>query len=349
MKKILKFTLFCALTAGLMASCDPTGETEQGLGTPTGLTVGTVTETSAELSWTAVENAVKYQVALDEGEPVDVPTASYQATGLADNTTYSWKVRAVNGDITGNWSESSQFTTPEIIIPVVLPPTDLAATEITDATAILTWKHSSADSHEVIVNDGDPVTVTTTKYEATGLTPVSVCTWKVRSCKGGIWSEWRTGEEFTTGEVAIYLGTLTNFYYMELYPNHDNRVDAWLITVLGEGVSISGGRYMGNGWVFLTQMNAPKGTGTPMFDGVYRIDGSHSPLTAVIGYINTESVHAGTWALRIRNNAIYESTAVMDGTLTSTYSDGEYTILVEGMDIIEHIPIKGTLKGAPAN
>lgn len=85
------------------------------LATPTGLTVGALTTTTAELSWTGVTNASKYQVTVTPaagGTANTYTTASttQTATGLTAETAYTWTVQAL-GDATYCDSEAATGTT----------------------------------------------------------------------------------------------------------------------------------------------------------------------------------------------------------------------------------------------
>ncbi len=82
-------------------------------------------------------------------------------------------------------------------------PTNLAYSGVTISSATLTWQHVDADAHEIIVGDGEAVPLTEPTYTATGLTPNTEYTWKVRSAKEGLWSNWTDGEAFTTEVVPV--------------------------------------------------------------------------------------------------------------------------------------------------
>lgn len=76
-----------------------------GPGIPTGLTAGTITDTSVPLSWTAVSGATSYKVYRD-GTLLSSPTGtSYTASGLTAGTSYSFQVSAVNS--TGESAKST--------------------------------------------------------------------------------------------------------------------------------------------------------------------------------------------------------------------------------------------------
>jgi hypothetical protein len=207
MKIKLQIPGLLALVFGLAVSCGPDTKTpEPVLNDPAGLTVGTLTATSAELSWTGVETAEKYNVEIGGMDAVEVAEAAYEATGLTAETEYTWRVQAVKGDLKSKWVSGKSFTTPEDGTeepPVTPAPTKLVVSQRTATGAHLSWRHADADTHEVVINDGQAVEVAEQSYQAVELTPETEYTWKVRSCKDGVWSQWAEGTPFTTLKVEV--------------------------------------------------------------------------------------------------------------------------------------------------
>ncbi len=196
---------------------------KEDLPAPAGLTVGTVTATTAALAWTAVTGAEKYNLSVNEGTPIEVVAASYLAEGLTAATDYTWKVQAVKGDIVSEWSADSGFRTLAEAVSGT-PPTNLKVTGVTDKSAILSWEHADVGAiHEVVINDGAAIEVASIGYNAVGLTPETRYTWKVRSkIEGGQWSEWVDGPEFTTSadigdSTRLVSGKVTEWYGDEYY------------------------------------------------------------------------------------------------------------------------------------
>ncbi len=198
MKKLVQCAGLCALMFGLAISCAPDDVLPDTLATPTGLTVETLTDTAAGLSWTAVNGAEKYYVVLNDGDVFETAEAAYEATGLTPETEYVWKVQAVKGTSGSKWSEPSNFKTTEEVIAV---PTGLQATDITHISAKLTWSDASAERYEVVIGDKSAIEVTEPGYEVINLTPETAYTWKVRAGKYGRWSEWSEPGQFTSGIV----------------------------------------------------------------------------------------------------------------------------------------------------
>ncbi|MFC5905710.1 PHB depolymerase family esterase [Streptacidiphilus monticola] len=85
------------------------GGTGTGLPAPAGLTVGSVTDTSAALSWQSVSGAASYAVYRDGGRVGTTTGTGYTDTGLTAGTGYSWTVAAV--DSSGNVGAQSATVT----------------------------------------------------------------------------------------------------------------------------------------------------------------------------------------------------------------------------------------------
>jgi hypothetical protein len=88
-------------------------------GTPASLSAGSITQTSAVLSWGAAANATSYNVsyktssATTYSTPVSVTGTSYSLSGLTAGTTYNWKVSATCASGTSP-EASSTFTTSSV-------------------------------------------------------------------------------------------------------------------------------------------------------------------------------------------------------------------------------------------
>ena len=83
--------------------------------TPTGLSVSSITTSSASLSWNAATGATSYDVQLRQQggawSTSNTTGTSVNATGLAAGTTYEWQVRANNANGSSSYSSISSFTT----------------------------------------------------------------------------------------------------------------------------------------------------------------------------------------------------------------------------------------------
>ena len=75
------------------------------VGTPVALDPDPVAEDGFTARWTAVRDADYYQIQLN-GLLYETEDASYTFTGLSPETLYSYKVRAITGDMAGEWSNT---------------------------------------------------------------------------------------------------------------------------------------------------------------------------------------------------------------------------------------------------
>jgi|GEM_PF-1635253 len=172
--------------------------------TPTGLTTGTVTTTTAGFSWDAQgSNGFEYVLNQNAGNPASgtaITGTTYNATALIPGVTYNMHLRTDCGG--GNFSPWTDvvFTT---VAPCVAP-TGLAAAGTTATTSNLSWDAQGSNGFEYVVdeNAADPsaagTATTATTYNATALTPLTTYYLHVRvDCGGGNLSPWTT-LSFTT-------------------------------------------------------------------------------------------------------------------------------------------------------
>ena len=133
------------------------------------IAAGAVTETTVELSWSAVDGATSYNVYVGEAAAVSVKETTYTATDLTPATEYTFTVTAVNEGGESSASNLVKVTT-EALTP--LAPV-AAATKVTDTEITLAWEAvAKATSYNVYVGEAtEAVSVKETTYTATGLTP----------------------------------------------------------------------------------------------------------------------------------------------------------------------------------
>ncbi|MBS1587304.1 MAG: fibronectin type III domain-containing protein, partial [Bacteroidetes bacterium] len=169
---------------------------------PTGLAAGSITTTTANLSWNSVATALNYEYIVDQSPstPAVAGTVTtnlfYNATGLTPATTYYLHVRAN----CGNPNYSAWVTISFITLTPCSSPTGLASNNITTTSADLSWNTvATALNYEYIVDQSPATpatsgTVTTNLfYNATGLTPSTTYYLHVRAnCGTPNYSAWVT-------------------------------------------------------------------------------------------------------------------------------------------------------------
>jgi hypothetical protein len=113
MKKISRLYGISLALCGLICffSCDK-NETET-LAVPTNLTVSSIIDKSAVLSWTS--DATSFEIKV--GNQTYTSSAnSYALENLTPNTTYSWSVKAVKEDISSEWVNGPDFVTERVVV-----------------------------------------------------------------------------------------------------------------------------------------------------------------------------------------------------------------------------------------
>ena len=157
--------------------------------TPTGLSASAVSSSQINLSWTASTDNVGvtgyrvYRAATLLATLGAVTT--YQNTGLAASTSYSYTVQAI--DAAGNasaQSASASATTqaaPDTQAPSV--PTGLAGTAVSATQINLTWNASTDNvavtGYQVYLNDALIASTTVTSFQHTGLTAGTTYNYRV--------------------------------------------------------------------------------------------------------------------------------------------------------------------------
>jgi hypothetical protein len=165
------------------------------------------------LYWTPVEEADKYQFQIDDDPAFNTPEMDQETTepffaspdflpGLADSTTYNWRVRAWNQLGWGDWSDVGQFRATDAPIgnssPDLLSPPNGAGNYPQPIELI--WGDVAGASHYEVTVDDEPSFLSpevqrysaTTSYSVSGLTESTTYNWRVlprNNCGAGLHSE----------------------------------------------------------------------------------------------------------------------------------------------------------------
>jgi photosystem II stability/assembly factor-like uncharacterized protein len=174
------------------------------------------------LSWSPVTNAASYVVQYSTSSTFGTytertsTTTSLSLTGLAYNTLYYWRVKAVNGGVTGGWSNRS-FTTVQLTLsePTLSSPSN-GATGVS-VSPNLSWLSVANATGYIIqystVSDFTTNTETTSTSTSKSLSGLSYSTtyyWRVKATNGSIQGPWSGARSFTTQALTLSVPSLVS-------------------------------------------------------------------------------------------------------------------------------------------
>jgi hypothetical protein len=151
--------------------------------------------TSYEINWSLTADFVIADVA-------EISSNTHTVTGLLNDTTYYWRVRAKNGAIVSEWASVYSFSTG-IEVPQLLSPT-LGEINIDLNEVDLTWNNIDNVTYKVQLSanvDFNPAfssTTSTNVFTASDLEHFQDYYWRVQSLYGDYTSDWSTVSQFKT-------------------------------------------------------------------------------------------------------------------------------------------------------
>jgi hypothetical protein len=305
---------------------------------PSGLSVTATTVSSVSLAWldnSSVETGFLVEKSTDRITYTTATTTaanatSYTVTGLVQNTTYAFRVKAV--------FEGDELSLPTLVVSATttaeLPPTSLRITAATTTTMALAWTDNSVETgFEVYKSQDNSVfsLVTTTAsnattYTATGLSSGTLYYFKVRAVVSGpantAYSNTTSG---TTLEAASVPIAPTNLTVLSIT---DSRLAfQWFDNSINElGFKIEGSDD-NETFVQLAISKIPSFTDTGLAGGVtryYRVraynDAGNSSYTNTLTMTTLTAVPAAPSALLISD--VTTTTVVLGWTDNSTNETG---------------------------
>ncbi len=158
--------------------------------TPADLTVSNVTETTADLTWTASTDNIGvtgYDIYQGNTKITTVATTNYSVTGLIAATNYTFYVKAI--DEAGNVSTASNTIgiTTQSAIDSIAPtaPNNLVVSNVTETTSDLAWTASTDNiavtGYDIYKGTTKIATVTTTSYNVTSLIAATNYTFSIKA------------------------------------------------------------------------------------------------------------------------------------------------------------------------
>lgn len=188
------------------------------------------------LQWNTVTNANTYtlQVSTESNFGTFIYNGSTSASSqyienMTCETTYFWRVRASNLEVTSAWSQVWQFTTEDCPIvpldaPILVSPSNQSL-NVDNTSITFTWSEvSNALSYSIEISEGNEFinlvfnsTTTQTTAEVTSLVCNTTYFWRVKAMNSETESEWSEVWQFTTTDcTGIEADGLTHF---AIYPN----------------------------------------------------------------------------------------------------------------------------------
>ncbi|WP_176329808.1 Calx-beta domain-containing protein [Thioflexithrix psekupsensis] len=176
------FTLLARNAAGSSSSVTASATTQAcpPPTAPSDLTVTAQTVNSLTLSWTdnssdetgfVIERETSTAGVFSEVTTVSTGVVTATDTGLTCNTPYKYRVKAVRGAVSSDYSDVVTGTTSTCPTTVPANPTDLTSSDITANSVKLTWKDNSSDETGFVIERkigaGSYSELTTTNANAT--------------------------------------------------------------------------------------------------------------------------------------------------------------------------------------
>lgn len=144
-----------------------------------------VTNKQIVISWDPVPEAVYYDVWIDGNTINNGSSTQYTHLNLNPATEYTYKVRALNSQGSGLWSQT--YTVKTLLLDT---PANIKTTG-TSNSVYLNWDRVDyATSYEIEIDEGTIITTETTSYINDNLTQNSVHTYRIRAKNSNGLSAW---------------------------------------------------------------------------------------------------------------------------------------------------------------
>jgi fibronectin type 3 domain-containing protein len=167
-------------SSGESIQSSPVSATTQFLSTPTGLAAYPISTNEIDLVWNSVIGASKYRIYTGSNVIYFGDTTTFNNTGLTSNTTYYYRVKAV--DINNVESSFSPIVSAATYRLYPTPPTNLSASIISSTQINLTW-NTVTDATSYILYRGATSIYSSANpyYNDTGLTSNTTYNYTVRA------------------------------------------------------------------------------------------------------------------------------------------------------------------------
>lgn len=183
---------------------------------------------SISFTWNQASGATSYALQVSTDSTFVAPSLYYQSGlayasvgigGLANNTTYYWRVCATNGVGIGAWSATNNFSTIQAIpaTPTLVFPANSATNQATSMT--FSWNPVvAATSYSLQVSTSSSFSIysysqaglTTTNQPVSGLAANTIYYWRACATNAGGTSAWSAVSQFATSASAAGVPSLAS-------------------------------------------------------------------------------------------------------------------------------------------
>ena len=195
----------------------------------------TISDTSATLMWDSVSSATSYDIEENGVVTGHVKgSISYKAIGLTPNTSYSFRIRAVNSAGKGDWSDPVTITT--LSEPAMDVPGNIKAIPTSNSINLIWNPVDKATGYEIEIDGNTVKTVTNNMFTYADLHPETTYKFRVRAVSQGVPADW-SGEVSTTTLSASEQAQTSNY----LTANYTvNAVQGQAVTMLLTATDLQG-------------------------------------------------------------------------------------------------------------
>ncbi len=205
-------------------------------------------DSSVHITWDNVEGATGYELLIGENTSVTVPTAEYTHSGLFPVTQYGYRIRAIDENNPGRFSDWSAPFYKYTILPV---PSNITATAYEDSISLSWTAVEGALQYEIVTDGGTAKIVHGNSYLHSGLEPNSEHSYKLRAIYtynielSSNWSDIVTKKTLLRTPSDIWAKTAIRS--IELKWNPVEGATGYELTADGQKLTVSGTSYVHSG------------------------------------------------------------------------------------------------------
>ena len=205
-------------------------------------------DSSVHITWDNVEGATGYELLIGENTSVTVSTAEYTHSGLLPVTQYGYRIRAIDENNPGRFSDWSAAFNKYTILPV---PSNITATAYENSISLSWDTVEGALQYEIVTDGGTAKIVHGNSYLHSGLEPNSEHSYKLRAIYtynielSSNWSE--TVSKKTRLRTPSDIWAKTAIRSIELKWNPIEGATGYELTADGQKVTVTGTSYIHSG------------------------------------------------------------------------------------------------------